>query len=390
MPEFKLSRFRYTWRGTWVTSTAYNKDDVVRYGGQSWVCIRQHTSDAFNTDQQFLANESATEFSPAWARMTLGYEYQGEWSADTVYAPGDIVRQGGNLYVADQGHTASTNFSTDYEVEITVTVARDSESTGNVYILDGVEQPTLNLVVGYTYVFNQNDDTNVYFPNVSINNQHPINFSADNLNGALGGGTVFLDDVIYRLDGETVTKAQYWSGFEDATTREVRLTVTDSTPTTLYYWCQNHLNMGASASIGTDGLVNKWKNFASGIDWDPNWSTNTRYGVNDVVRYGGYVYRCVEEHTSSTSTASGLEVDQDKWAVLYEGIEYRGQWTTNTRYRINDLVEHNGFLWRCKQAHTPGSDSTINFDSSAFWEAEIPGYEIQTPVEIHRRKYICV
>ena len=53
MAEFRISRLRYTWRNTWNTATSYNKDDVIRYGGSTYVCVRQHTSSAFKTDQDY-------------------------------------------------------------------------------------------------------------------------------------------------------------------------------------------------------------------------------------------------------------------------------------------------------------------------------------------------
>ena len=36
MAEFKLDRFRYTWRGEWQESTVYKKDDIVYNGGKSY------------------------------------------------------------------------------------------------------------------------------------------------------------------------------------------------------------------------------------------------------------------------------------------------------------------------------------------------------------------
>ena len=54
MAEFKISRFRYTWKGDWTTATAYIKDDVVKFGGSSWVCVRGHTSSAFATNQTYV------------------------------------------------------------------------------------------------------------------------------------------------------------------------------------------------------------------------------------------------------------------------------------------------------------------------------------------------
>ena len=50
MAEIVLGRLKFKWRGAWVTSTAYIKDDVVRFGGSSYVCVLNHTSGTWATD----------------------------------------------------------------------------------------------------------------------------------------------------------------------------------------------------------------------------------------------------------------------------------------------------------------------------------------------------
>ena len=140
-----------------------------------------------------------------------------------------------------------------YQVTITGPQGGD---TGNKYNLNGVYRPVLNFVVGYTYVFIQDNPTNVYFPNANGTtvNQHPLNFSADNLSGNNGGGTSYLVDVQYYLDNVSVTQAVYNSTrFATATARQVRITVTNSTPALLYYWCWNHLAMGQSIAVADPG-----------------------------------------------------------------------------------------------------------------------------------------
>ena len=44
MAEFKLGRIKFVWKGDWTTDTAYYKDDVVSYGGQSYMCVSAHQS----------------------------------------------------------------------------------------------------------------------------------------------------------------------------------------------------------------------------------------------------------------------------------------------------------------------------------------------------------
>lgn len=140
-----------------------------------------------------------------------------------------------------------------YQVTITGPQGVD---VGNKYNLNGVYRPILNFVVGYTYVFIQDNPTNVYFPNANgtILNPHPLNFSADNLSGNNGGGTSYLVDVQYFLDNVSVTQTVYNSTrFDTATSRQVRITVSNSTPALLYYWCWNHLAMGQSIAVADPG-----------------------------------------------------------------------------------------------------------------------------------------
>jgi len=172
--------------------------------------------------------------------------------------------QGGNaLAIDDLSNVSSAKFrakTVDAKVSTviyTVTIqGPQGGDVGNKYVLNGVYRPTPNFVVGYTYVFVQDDPTNVYFPNANgtTPNRHPVNFSADNLSGLLGGGTSYLNNVVYLLNGVEVTQTVYTStAFITATSRQVRITITNDTPATLYYWCYLHLAMGNSISVADPG-----------------------------------------------------------------------------------------------------------------------------------------
>jgi hypothetical protein len=140
-----------------------------------------------------------------------------------------------------------------YNVTIT---GPQSPDTGNKYNLNSVYRPIPNFVVGYTYIFVQDDQTNVYFPNNNNTtpNPHPLNFSSDNISGERGNGTSYVTNVRYFLNGESVTQAVYNSNaFNIAVSRQVWITVTNNTPSTLYYWCWNHQLMGNSISVADPG-----------------------------------------------------------------------------------------------------------------------------------------
>ena len=55
MAEFRLERFKYVWRGAWVTGTVYSRDDIVRVKGKSYVCLVGHTASTdFREDLDYI------------------------------------------------------------------------------------------------------------------------------------------------------------------------------------------------------------------------------------------------------------------------------------------------------------------------------------------------
>ena len=44
MADFVLGRLKFKWRGDWAVSTAYLIDDIVKYGGNTYVVTANHTS----------------------------------------------------------------------------------------------------------------------------------------------------------------------------------------------------------------------------------------------------------------------------------------------------------------------------------------------------------
>ena len=52
-------RFKYNWQGDWTVPTAYSRDDIVRVGGKSYVCLETHTADpTFSTDPYYVVSGS--------------------------------------------------------------------------------------------------------------------------------------------------------------------------------------------------------------------------------------------------------------------------------------------------------------------------------------------
>jgi len=57
MADFRLDRIRFTWRGPWTTDTQYTKDDIVQYGGKTYVCSTTHVSSETDFYDDFYFQE---------------------------------------------------------------------------------------------------------------------------------------------------------------------------------------------------------------------------------------------------------------------------------------------------------------------------------------------
>ena len=85
MAEFKLGRIKFVWQGTWTIGTGYVVDDVISNGGQSYVCVKNHTaSSLFSTD----LNNNPTY----WNLVAGGTNWTGDWAPSTYYNAGDQAK----------------------------------------------------------------------------------------------------------------------------------------------------------------------------------------------------------------------------------------------------------------------------------------------------------
>jgi hypothetical protein len=218
MADFKIAKIRYTWKGTWSGTTQYVRDDIVYYGGKSYVCFVTHTAST-----TFLADLTAP--TPCWVLMFDGGVWRGAWSTTTLYNPGDMTRYGGIVYKAITSHTSA-----------------------------------------------------------------------------------------------------------------------------------------ATTVLGLETNQSAWTILAKTEDWKNTWNTATQYKINDIVKYGAQVYRCVTAHTSASGISDGLEFDIAKWELVYQQISYKGNWAQARVYNANDVVKYGGSLWKCSTFHT----SITTFDGAKF------------------------
>ena len=140
------------------------------------------------------------------------------------------------------------------------------------------------------------------------------------------------------------------------------------------YICTEKHTAASTLYLGLEFDQDKWKIVTRSDNWRTNWTADTRYMVDDIVKYGAITYRCIEGHRSNDDVANGLEDDQAKWEIFLEGIEYKGDWATTFRYKRFDVVKSGGALWRSLTGHT---SSTSLREDLVNWEVYVPGLEYE-------------
>ena len=116
------------------------------------------------------------------------------------------------------------DFSTASTINYTVTFQPVGTPSANKYFIDGVQQQTLELIEGNTYIFDW-----------SASSAHPLRFATTS-DGTHLGGTEYTT-------GVTVDTVNY----------KTTIVVGSSAPT-LYYYCQIHTYMGGQANVSEGGV----------------------------------------------------------------------------------------------------------------------------------------
>ena len=113
-----LGKIKFSWKGVWTPATAYSKDDVVKYGPNSYVCVTAHT-----TGVNFAANASKFEL------MTQGVDWDPTpYNPLTTYPANTIVKYQEAVYISLLDTTG--NAPTDITYWDSLSVNRPQ---GNVY-----------------------------------------------------------------------------------------------------------------------------------------------------------------------------------------------------------------------------------------------------------------
>ena len=102
MADFVLGRLKFKWRGDWAVSTAYLIDDIVKYGGNTYVCVANHTS------QSEIPNFYTDLTASKWQLHGESVYFKGAYTNSTWYKVNDLVSYGAKQYRTTTAHTSSS------------------------------------------------------------------------------------------------------------------------------------------------------------------------------------------------------------------------------------------------------------------------------------------
>lgn len=334
MAEFKISRIRYTWKGPWTTSTAYIIDDVVQYGGSVYIALRGHTSADFKADVDYVP-PGDTIGQPAWLKMSDGREFKGVWTPSTTYYNGDIVDNGGTLFINTTGHTSTADFNADIANWAVFVPGADWGSDWAVATTYGV------------------------------------------------GDVVNYGGIVYRCVTAHTSAATAALGLEDDqfkwSTYYYGKTYKGEFASDVRYRAQDLVKYGGSLLRVLTGHTSTTNLTASnfilevpGAKIRGQWTGAEYYGVGDVVQHGGYVYQSRTNNYARTPGDSIYQPTEVDWAVISKGINLAGKWATGTAYKTGDVVERGGSIYVATLDSTDDG-SSLDYLDAGNWELIIQG-----------------
>jgi hypothetical protein len=349
MAEFKITRFRYTWRGNWSgDSITYYKDDVVFHRGSTWVCIRQHSSNNFYSAQDYTV-PGETQPSPAWVKSADGKQYIGDWNASTSYDVGSLVSAGGNVYLCIVGHTSGTYFSTNianWEVFAVGSNFRNAWTASTRYRVGDVVRYN-----GFTY-----------------------QCVLEHTSGAADDGVI-----VGNLDSTDDSTAETWNVVVE------NYTFVGSHQTSTRYRLNDLVKYGGSllkciaehTSSAVEGQIDNtnFTTYLSGFEYDSEWNVSTYYAIGDVTKYGGQLYIANQNNfASQPGVSAAYELGHPAWTLIFDGVDYQGvyDFQSDRFYKKGDVIRRGGSLWISLVNQLDDDSSSASLDPS-LWKPVIIG-----------------
>lgn len=310
MPEFRISSLRFNYVGAWATTTTYNRDAVVTYGGKMYVCLVPHTSGDFYQDLAHVTGGGAS--TPYWNLLMDGHSWTKAWAPSTYYQLGNIATYGGAVYICTTNHISATTIDlTKFNTLATYSNWNSNWTTNKSY-----GQGDIVKYGGIVYVCNTlhtSAATAVLGLEANLASWTVINNGVDYKGAWTSSFRYKLNDLV-KLNADVYI----------CTTYHTSTTSFDNTKFTLY---------------------------VPGQDYMGTWSSGSVYQPGDIVNYGGYEYISVTNNNTNNIPST----DAVDWTLFNQSYIMQNDWNNSTSYKIGSVVRRNGNLFAAK-ADSTGQD----------------------------------
>ena len=291
MADFVLGRLKFKWRGDWAVSTAYLIDDIVKYGGNTYVCISNHSSQS--TIEEFYTDLTARK----WQLHGESFYFKGAYANATWYKFNDLVRYGQRQYRCTTQHTSASTVLDESKFELyqdVVDYKGDWAATTyykvNDIVKNGAGQFRCILAHTSAGTFAIGSNWQVYTEGLQWED-------------------TYNPSTTYQ-DGDVVNYGGYTYVYINATP------AAGQTPTDNTYW---------------DVLTTGFKALG-------DYSHGVTYKTGDTVKYGGNNYVCIANHANQYPSNTDGTVNSSYWTLNIEGFNYRAAYNAATIYNIGDVV----------------------------------------------------
>ena len=319
MADFKLGRIKFKWRGDWSTSTGFLLDDVVKYGGNTYVCIVNHTSQS--TSPGFYTDLSAAR----WSIQAESLFFKGNYAASTHYKLNDVVKYGARQFRCTTQHTSAAAVdgvailnSGNFELYIDATDYKGAYTTSTYYKVNDVVK-----YGGSLYI---------------CTDAHTSSASASS-----------FDETKFNAYTEGLQFEDSWS---IATAYEKSDIVTYGG---YAYVAAQEVAAGQAAPLASQA---NWDLIVPGFRALGDWDSGFSYRTGDVINFGGWSYVAV----TNPGPSDNPYLSPANWTVLSEGFNWRGTYSNSTTYFKGDTVEHTSSSFVAIEHNilnvTPGTDNT--------------------------------
>ena len=343
-PKWNLVSDGQNWKGEWAPNTYYVYNDIVKYGARLYIATTVHTSAA--TVDLGLENDVAN-----WAIFGEGLDYKGEWGISTRYKINDMVKYGGLTYVANTVHTSAATDALGLEADqdkwdvFNSGIEFNGEfATFNRYKVNDVVKYGGNLFVcntAHTSTADFADNADKFDSFVQgiqfESNWRPIKVYQAGDIVAYGGNQYIAKRQNTGQNPHTSTDDWdlYAKGFnfrgewgDDSTLQDYR--IGDVVRVNGYTYVATDDSQDKEPGLATD-WADYWERLNGGFHWRGIWTDDQEYKLGDIVRFGTNSYIAIKSHISEGDDGSSLGGDANSrpdldvtgtyWNLLVIGTE---------------------------------------------------------------------